>query len=455
MSTDIPAPQSPAADKPASPAETNSSTALGAPFGAGLTLSGMAIVAVFLVTFSGWSMLAPLEGAVVAPGVVSVDTNVKTVQHLEGGIVEEILVREGDRVAAGDVLFRLQDTLPASILNELQAQYFEARATEARLVAERDGKFVIAFPEDLRIKVADRAAREAISGQQNIFESRRKLLSEQLKILERTVAGLEAEIIGLEGQIAAAQRQIFLVDDELGGALALLKQGLTGKPRVLELQRKKAELEGAVSSYVASIGAARQRIEEAHLGAAELQASAVFEVADQLREVRSLVYELEQKLAAAEDVVLRTEIHSPIDGVVVGLKVHTVGGVISAGEPLLDIVPTNEELVVQASIDQLDIDQVEVGLPVTVWFWALNRRNRAALEGTLKTISADRLIDPNTGAAYYLARVELNADSPEFRTVALHTGMSADVLIRTGARTPWEYLIAPISRSLALALREE
>jgi HlyD family type I secretion membrane fusion protein len=314
---------------------------------------------------------------------------------------------------------------------------------------------VIAFPENLRIKVVDQAAREAISGQQSIFESRRKLLSEQLKILDRTVAGLEAEIIGREGQIEASERQIALVDDELRDALTLLKQGLTNKPRVLALQRQKAELEGNVSNYVASIGAARQRIEEAHLRAAELQATSVFAVADQLHDVRSRVHELEQKLAAAEDVVRRTEIRSPINGVIVGLKIHTVGGVISAGEPLLDIVPINEELIVQASIDQLDIDQVEVGLPVTVWLWALNRRNRAALEGTLKTISADRLIDPNTGAAYYLARVELNTDAPEFRSVALHAGMSADVLIRTGARTPWEYLMAPITRSLALALREE
>ena len=455
MSADAPAPELPTAGSPAPSAEIQTPTGVGSPFGVGLTLSGVAIIVVFLGTLSAWSMLAPLEGAVVAPGVISVDTNIKTVQHLEGGIVEEILVREGDRVGAGDILFRLQDTLPASILNELQAQYFEARATEARLLAERDGRSVIAFPEDLRIKVADQAAREAISGQQGIFESRRKLLSEQLKILGRTVAGLDAEIIGLKGQIEASETQISLVDDELRDAITLLKQGLTNKPRVLALQRQKAELEGNVSNYVASIGAAQQGIEGAHLRAAELQATSVFEVADQLRDVRSRIYELEQKLAAAEDVVRRTEIRSPINGVVVGLKIHTIGGVISAGEPLLDIVPTNEELIVQASIDQLDIDQVEVGLPVTVWIWALNRRNRAALEGTLKTISADRLIDPNTEAAYYLARVELHTDAPEFKSVALHAGMSADVLIRTGARTPWEYLMAPISRTLAFALREE
>ena len=199
-------------------------------------------------------MLAPLESAVVAPGVVSVETNVKTVQHLEGGIVDAILVRDGDKVAAGDVLVRLQNTLPVSALNEVQAQYFEARATEARLVAERDGKAAIDFPEELRRRAADEAVQDAIAGQESIFRSRSAIVAQQQLILDRTVAGLEAQIAGLEGQIAAARKRIALIDDELTGALALHEQGLMIKSQVLELQRDRAEFEGDASGYLAEVG---------------------------------------------------------------------------------------------------------------------------------------------------------------------------------------------------------
>jgi HlyD family type I secretion membrane fusion protein len=227
------------------------------------------------------------------------------------------------------------------------------------------------------------------------------------------------------------------------------------KPRFLELQRQKAELEGNASSYLASIGAARQSIEQARLKVAEARANDVSTGAEELRAVRALAYELEQKLAAAADVMNRTEIRSPIAGTVTGLKVHTIGGVITAGEPLLDIVPANEKLVIQASVDQLDIDQIKAGLPATIWLWALNRRDRAALEGYIETISADRLVDANTGSAYYLARVVLDTDSPEFRAVTLQPGMSADVMIRTGERTVWNYLITPISSGISRSMREE
>jgi HlyD family type I secretion membrane fusion protein len=418
-----------------------------------MLLGGTVIVA-FLGAFSTWSALAPIESAVVAPGVVSVDTNTKTVQHLEGGIVEEILVRDGDLVEAGDVLIRLENTLPVSVLNEIQSQYFEALATEARLVAERDGATEISFPEELRRKVADEAVRDAIAGQQSIFASRSQLRAEQQNILDRTIAGLEAEIVGFEGQIESANQQIALIDDELRDALTLREQGLMIKPRVLELQRQKAELEGSASSYRASIGTARQNIEQARLKMAETRANEVSAGAEALRAVRALAYELEQKLAAAADVMNRTEIRSPIPGTVVGLKVHTIGGVITAGEPLLDVVPLNEKLVIQASVDQLDIDQIHVGLPATIWLWALNRRNRAALEGHIETISADRLVDPNTGNAYYLARVLLDTEGADLASVTIQPGMSADVMIRTGERTTWSYLTTPIARGLSMSMRE-
>jgi HlyD family type I secretion membrane fusion protein len=425
------------------------------PFGAGLVFAGFAIIVGFSGSFSAWSVMAPIEGAVVAPGIVGVDSTRKTVQHLEGGIIGEILVREGGTVSTGDVVIRLQNTVPASILNELQAQYFEARATEARLIAERDGRETIAFPPELLEKVADLAVQDAILGQQSIHESRWKLMDERLTILERTIGGLESEILGLEGQITSGKIQLTLIDEELDDTLSLYNKQLINKPRLLALQRDKAKLEGAINNFTASVGAARQRIEEARMRKAELQTAAATEVVAQLQEARTRAYELSQQIAAAQDVMGRTVIRAPIDGIVVGLKVHTIGGVIAAGQPLLDIVPSNDTLVVHATIDPLDIDQVEAGLPATVWLSALNRRNHEPIEGVVQMISADRLTDATTGFAYYLARVELQPDALKAKAITIQPGMSAEVMIRTGARTPLDYLTAPIARFLSRALREE
>ncbi len=425
------------------------------PFGRGLVISGFAIIAVFIGGFAAWSLLAPLESAVVAPGVVGTDSSRKTIQHLEGGIVKEILVGEGDRVTTGDVLIRLQNTVPVSVLNQLQGQYFEALATEARLIAERDGSPMIVFPKELTAGSADSAVSAAIMGQQSIFTHRRRLLGERLSILDRRIGGLKDEISGLEGQIRSSRKQMALIGEELEGVVTLFKKNLINKPRLLSLQRRKAEIEGTLSEYRAAIARAQQGIEESELRKTELKASQVTEVVEQLRSEGARAYELGQRLAAARDVLRRIEIRSPIDGIVVGVKVHTVGGVIAAGQPLLDIVPSNDKLVVQASIDPLDIDQVKAGLPATVRLTALNVRTQVPIEGELKTVSADRLIDPKTGFAYYLARVELKPDSPGFSAVTLQPGMSADVMIRTGARTPWEYILAPITRAMDRAMREQ
>jgi HlyD family type I secretion membrane fusion protein len=417
-------------------------------------LCGFAVIALFGGALAAWSMLAPIEGAVVAPGVVAVESNVRTVQHLEGGIVQEILVREGDAVDAGEVLIRLGGTQPTATLNEVQAQYFDARATEARLIAERDGLAEIEFPPELRDKVGDQSVQAAIAGQESIFLSRRTLLRDRLDILERTQDALMSEIEGLQGQIGSTERQLAVAEEELASANQLLDQGLIEAPRVLALRRSQAELEGAISQHRAATGVARQRVEEARLRVAELEATMANEVEEQLRETRARAYELGQRLSTAQDVLDRTTIRSPIAGTVVGLNVHTVGGVIAAGQPLLDVVPLNDKLVVQATIDPLDIDQVAVGLPATIWLSALNRRTQTGIEGTVRTVSADRITDPRTGLAYYVARVELEAEDVERSAVPLQAGMSADVMIKTGARTTWDYLSAPIVRSLSFALRE-
>lgn len=437
------------------PFEHRSSRSIGPPFGRGLTLAGFAIIIFLCGTFAAWSLKAPIDSAVVAPGVVSVDSNVRTIQHLEGGIVQSILVKEGDTVEQGQVLIRLQNTLSASERNELLGQYFEARATEARLAAERDGLDAVELPPELREKVGDDALASALAGQRSIFENRRALLEDRLTILNRTKAGLESEIEGLNGQIRSSQRQLELIEEELGDVSLLFEQQLAVKSRVMSLERDKAELEGAISASQAAIGSARERIQEAALRMAELRASMATEVVEQLRETRARANELHQRLTAAEDRMRRTEIRSPISGIVVGLDVHTVGGVIAAGQPLLDVVPVNDKLVILASVDPLDIDQVKVGLPATVWLSAVNRRNQPSIEGEVKTVSADRLIEPATGSAFYRARVELDMEDVDRSAVRMQPGMSAEVMIRTGTRTTWDYLTAPIARNFSRAMREE
>lgn len=426
----------------------------GRPFSRKLMAAGFSVMLLFGGTFYVWASSAPIEGAVVSPGVVSVDSAVRTIQHLEGGIIDQILVRDGDKVGQGQVLIRLQNTVSSSTRNELLSQYFEAMAIEARLDAEQNDADGITFPKELTEKVGDDAAKSAMAGQDSLFKSRKKLLSDRLVILERTKDGLESEIKGLEDQIAAGERRLELIKEEHKDVRTLFDKNLTNKPRLLQLERDIAALEGDIANFHASIGTARQKIDEADLRMVEMKATQSTEVVGQLRETRARLYELKQQLAAAEDVVGRTEIRSPVTGVVKGLSVHTVGGVIAAGQPLMDVVPVSDKLVVQATIDPLDIDQVTQGLPAQVWLSALNRRSHAPLEGIVATVSPDRLVDPQTGTAYYQARIELERAEVERGTVPIQPGMSAEVMIRTGARTTWEYLSAPITEFLSRSMRE-
>ncbi len=427
----------------------------GRPFGISLIVAGFAVIALFLAGLSAWSLLAPIESAVVAPGVVSVDSSRKTVQHLEGGIVAEIAVREGDSVRAGELLVRLQDTGQVARRNQLRAQLDEALAGVARLQAEREGAAEVRFPAPLRQRAAEPALAAVLAGQRSIFASRRRLQEEQIAVLTQRIAGFQDEIEGLEGQIAAAQKQLELIDEELVMLKQMYAKKLVDKPRLLALSRERAEIEGQVSGQRAAISRANQGILESRLRIAELEATAMKEIDEELRLLQARTYDLGQQLAAAEDVLHRTRIRSPIDGTVVGLQVHTIGGVVAAGEPLLDVVPSDEELVVQASVDPRDIEQVHAGLPAHVELVAFNRRVRTPIEGMVRIVSADSLTDPLTGAAYYSARVELKPESLQAQEIVLQPGMTAEVMIRTGARTPLEYLLEPITRSLGRALREE
>jgi HlyD family type I secretion membrane fusion protein len=422
-----------------------------APFGKSFIVLGFAIFAIFSTLTGMWLVAAPIQGAVLANGLVEVASNVKTVQHLEGGIVSEILGQEGDRVSPNQVLVRLQSTASTVAANEIKAQWDEAKATEARLIAERDGKDSIEIPSEL--KEPGKLAAEAVSGQESVFRTRQTLLRERLSLRQQTTGSLQKEIEGYEGQVAAATRKLELIEEQLADVRALYEKKLVVRTRLIDLETEKADVGGDLSGYIASIGVARQKMEETKFKVAELNASTAADIVAELGVVRAKIYESAQRIAAADDVRTRTEIRASIGGTIAGLKIHTVGGVIAAGDPLMDIVPLEDNFVVIANVDPLDVDQVKVGLHATIWLSAVGRRYQQPMSGDVRTVSADRLVDPRTGQAFYAARIVLTPQSLKATPVALQAGMSTQVMIETGARSAWEYLSAPVYAAMGRALR--
>ncbi len=418
-------------------------------------VAGVLTIAAFLGGLGAWSQLAPIESAVVSPGVVSVASYRKTIQHLEGGIVKEILVQEGDRVERGQLLIQLSNVQPSAEASQLRDQYAEARATVARLLAERDERPTITFPDEL-LTLADEDAsiQRALDGQEGVFASRRANQHNRLSVFRQQIEQTKAEIAGLEGQIQATATRLELAREEYREIRGLFEQSLIPKPRMLELQGRIAELEGTASEFRSAIARERKSILETEEQMGELVTERRAEIEESLRAERSRIHDLSQQLVAAEDVLARTDIRSPIDGVVVNLQVHTQDGVIAAGQPLLEVVPSSDDLVVEALIDPEDIEEVQAGLPAHVHLTSINRRQRTPIEGQVSAVSADRLTDEQSGEAFYRARIELDPESLASMDETLLAGMGADVFIRTGARTPFEYLLDPITRNFQLGLRE-
>jgi HlyD family type I secretion membrane fusion protein len=415
---------------------------------------GAGIVALFFGVFGAWATFAPLESAAVARGVISVETQRKTIQHLEGGIVGEIRVRDGDEVAADQVLVVLDDTQARATLELLQGRYRAAQGLEARLMAERDGLTSIVFPAVLQTS-SEPAVTELKRAQVNIFNGRRQSVAGQTAIMEQRIAQIQEEIRGLQGQTAAQAEQLALANDEIASNQKLVDEGLAGKTRLRELQRELAEVTGLHSQNLAAIARAQQNIEEARLQIVELSTDFVNEAVQGLGVAQAELLDLTEQVRAAQDVLQRTVIRAPMAGTIVDLQVHTVGGVVTPGQALLDVVPKGDQLVVEAFVDPNDIDVVQVGLPAQVRLTALTQRNLAPLEGRVTRVSADRLIDQRTGAAYFLARVELVADGAgQVDGERLYPGMQAEVMIVTGARTTLDYLSRPIVDSFNRAFRE-
>lgn len=417
---------------------------------------GIGVIIAFFGVFGGWAAVAPLSTAAIAMGEVAVESKRKTVQHLEGGIVDQILVRDGDQVKAGQVLITLDQVQPRAVLAVQQGRLLAARTLEARLIAERDGAKKVAFPSDIVARRDESEVRTLMDGQRRIFAVRRKSLANQIAILHQQDSQVKEEIRGLKAQIRSDDDQLALIFDEMTGVQKLVDKGLMPRPRLLALQRRAAEIQGGRGRAVASIARARQTMGETRLKIEELKTKGINDVVKELRETQADLFDLTERVNAARDVLRRTKIVAPIAGTVVNQRIATTGGVVSPGEPLLDIVPSLDELVIDARVNPKDIDVVTAGLDAEVRFTAFSQRNVPPVEGKVVSVSADRLIDEVTKAPYYHARIMLTEDVEEkLNGATLLPGMQAEVMIVTGKRTALSYFFKPVSDSLNRAFREQ
>ena len=411
---------------------------------------GVIVMVLFLGGFSVWATLAPLESAAIAQGVLSVSGKRKTVQHLEGGIVAEILVGEGDTVATGQTLIVLDDTRARASFSLLQGQHRSAAALKARLEAERDGLEDIRYPEWLRQAGAD----YVLATQDRIFRARAQSLDNQTAIYHQRIAQLREEATGLKEEIEAQDRQIGLLEEELRGIRILVEKNLEGKQRLLALERRKAEVTGRRAQNKARGARVGQWVGETRLLIVGLGNERMNEVVAALREVETQISDLRERLSTARNVLSRTRVTAPVSGTVVDLRVFTRGGVIGQGAALMDIVPAGDKLVIEARIELTDIDTVYSDLPAQVRLTAFSHLTTPILSGTVLQVSADRLVDEYTGTPYYEVQVALDPEQPELADLKLHPGMPAEVMILTGTHTAMDYLLKPIVTSFGRALRE-
>jgi HlyD family type I secretion membrane fusion protein len=407
-----------------------------------------------------WGALAPIDSAVVARGSVALLSNKKTVQHLEGGVIDEILVHEGETVKQGQPLVRLNAASAKANAEIQQKDLWTARAVEARLLAERDGLDTVTFDPAL-VKAAENNPdlAQALETQSRLFDVQRRSQEAKGQTLEQRIAQAKEQIEGFKAQIAAADGQVALLDREIGSVEKLLKKGYATLPRLLALQRTREELRGNRGQYQAQIAQAEQSIAETQAQIVDLQNEFATKNAQDLKDTQTTIAETEQKLNAAQDVRGRTLITAPVAGIVTGLKYHTIGGVIQPGTPILDIIPQNDQLIIEAHVQPNDIEVVHAGLDAKVLLTAYKMRTTPKLPGKVIMVSADKFVDEHAAqpSSYYIAQVEV--DPRALRQLkhppTLYPGMPADVLIRTGSRSFLAYLFQPITDSATRAFREE
>ena len=410
------------------------------------------LIAVFGV-FGMWAAIAPLDGAAFALGTVTVKSYKKVVQHLEGGIVAEILAQDGDLVGSGEPLLILDDTQPKTSLEIVNSQFIALKMKEARLIAERDGSETVSYPTQLALSSANAA--QEVEAQNEVFNARKAANEGRIQILEQRVEQLKSQVVGLEALRTTKEMLAQSFEEELADTQTLLDQGFSEKTRLRQIERNFATFSGEAAELSANIAATEVQIGETQLQILQQLSEFQNEVVAELSEVQTAIKDSDERLTALRDVVSRTIIRAPDSGLVNGMQVHTIGGVIGPGSAIAEIVPESDELIIQASVNPIDIDRVSEGQEARIRFSTFGSR-APTIFGTLLSLSADALPNEATGASYYLARVQVNPDSlGELGDMALLPGMPAEVYINTGSRTLLQYLFKPLSNAVARSFNED
>ena len=417
---------------------------------------GCVVVAVLSVGVGGWAATAEIAGALIAQGSLVVDSNVKKVQHPTGGVVGEVRARDGDRVKAGDILVRLDETVTGANLAIITKGLTELYARKARLGAERDGADSVPAPKQLADKTNDPDVQEALGSERKLFELRRKARLGQKDQLQQRIKQLQEQITGLTAQQAAKAKEMEIIGQELQGVRDLWAKNLVQINRLTSLQREEARLQGEHGQLIATAAEAKGKIVETQLQILQVDQEFASDVAKELRDADSKIGEYVERKVTAEDQLKRTDLRAPQDGVVFQSTANTVGGVITAGDPVMLIVPETDTLLVEAKVEPKDIDQVQFGQPVVLRFSAFNMRTTPETNGTVVRVGADTSTDQRTGQSYYLVRISMTPEEiAKLGEVKLTPGMPVEAFIQTGNRTMLSFLVKPLHDQLKRAFREK
>lgn len=418
-------------------------------------------VAIIIAVFGGltaWSVAAPIDGAVIANGEVVVESQRKTVQHLEGGMINDLRVREGDAVSAGEVLARLDDTVPKANLTLIDDQLAELYARRVRLEAEQHASTAFETPRGVADVLAGAAFAQKLEGQNNLFVARRTTRLTQTSLLEERIVQQKERIAGLKVQIASLREQRRLIVDELSGVRSLFEQGYAPKSRLRALEREAERLAGERGALKARVSEAGSIIAEAKLEINGLKDSNLEDAIAELRDLEVSIGELEERRITAADELKRTEITAPTAGRVIDLSVHTIGGVVDGGAPIMQIVPQFDRLQISARIKPSDVNKIRPGQETLIRFSAFNTRRTPEARGVVKQVSADRKVDDKTGAPYFIVIIDMPEEgklSSLLEGEMILPGMPVEAFIRTGSKSAISYFIKPLGDAIARSMREE
>ncbi len=423
-----------------------------------VALIGYGIIILAFVVLGGWAAVAPLASSVPGAGVVAVEGNRKTLTaSLEGGTLRKILVHEGDKVKAGQVLFELDQTVAHANFEIARNQLYTFMAQEARLVAERDNLSRISFPAELSSGGAsDAIALRAMADESRQFSERRATIAGQTGILESRVGQFKTEIEGIDRQQAGLQQQVDYLDQEIAADLILYNKGLLPQPRLLAVQRERASIQGSIGRLIADRSKADKGIGETNLQIRQLKQQFFEDATKELTEVRARIAEVRQRYTVATDQAKRVQVTSPVSGSAQSLRVFTEGAAVRPGDPLVDIVPDSSDLIIQAHFSPNDVDVVHPDMTAEVSFPSFHDRTIPVIKGTVHSVSTDRIVDEATRTTYFLAIVHVSAKQlPKQLHGKLIAGQPAQVTVPTGTRTVLQYLTDPLFRALRTGMREQ